>query len=651
ANRSIIDMAGYKNKEEVIGRSVFDFTSQGDRDRAMQNLEKIFIEGKKAYGDLEEYTLVDKTGREHCVEVSSSIIHDNEQEPRYIITVVRNVTRRKFEELGRIRFIKRQESLLAINQTLSETLDLQELLDKASTKIVGIMDVDASAIYLLDEGRQQLNLGAQSGFSTGFVSEIGTVNIDEDEISRLSQHRSAGIRLAESLSEENYSRIVDAINRDKFQTLTIEPLRAKGKLHGTVCIASRAAHGTTATDMELLRAVSNQIAVAIENAALYKDSEEKAKRLQLISAISMIIGSSIDINSIYETFSQGVKKLVDFDQSNITLIEGNNTKVIAATYSVETELVVGSTMSLPSTSVQWAVLNKMTNIADDLAKEKQFGVDNIHFKEGMRSAIRLPLYSKGDVIGTYNLLSHRPSAFGKREQQILQELTTQIAVAIENSRLFTRLKQHEKELEAANRALAAKTLDMEINKSLLDSAYFNMAKTVVLLAESRDQHSEHHSERVAELCRCLASKMGLPEDEITQIETAAMMLGLGKAEIPESILQKPGPLTSKERAELRSYQMKAIDMLRVPESMDGVVPILEGMHESFNGEGYPGKLRGNEIPVGARILAVTDAYIAMISNRPYRDAMTEERAQDTIRQGSGKQWDPQVITALLHVLK
>ena len=651
ANKAVLNVCGYTDKKEVMGRNGFDSVAPRDRDRAINQMVKTFLEDRKDKGELTEYSLIDKNGGEHAIEASASILRNSEGKPVSLVTIMRDITQRKIAEQERSRYIKRQENLLSIAQTVSQTLEMEDLLHKALTKVLGIMEMDAGVIFILDADASQLKLGAYTGVSDAFNTSLDSIKLDENELGKILRWNDSATRLEDVLNEANFASVMKAVTQDKFQMFIIEPMLTSRRIHGAICIANHSARQITPNDMELLKAMSNQISIALDNAYLYKDAEEKAKRLELIAAISMIGGSSIDINSVFETFAQGIKKLVDFDQANIALIEGHNLKFVAVSSSIQTEITVGHMVSLASAAMPWLKSNKRPNIESDFARERQFPIDKVYMKEGLRSAIRLPLFSKGEVFGAFSLVSRMPNNFGRREQEILQEMANQIAVGIENNRLFTEIKKRKEDLESSNKNLADKADYLEKSKTQLDLAYLNMAKTVVILSEARNHYSVNHSKQVADLCQRISSEMVLSSAEIKQIETAARLLGLSTAKVPEKILQKPGPLTSKEKTTLQEHQIKALDLLRIPESLNGIVPILESMHERFDGEGYPNKLKGEQIPIGARILAVADAYVAMISDRPYRSAMSDKQALDCLKQDVGKQWDPQVMTALLHALR
>jgi signal transduction histidine kinase len=136
-------------------------------------------------------------------------------------------------------------------------------------------------------------------------------------------------------------------------------------------------------------------------------------------------------------------------------VEGDRLRFLAVSTEVETGVGEGGTVPLAGTATAWVMENKRTNIETDFAQGVQFPIDEGHLRSGLRSAIRVPLFSKGDVLGTFHLISRHPNAYGEREREILEQVAAQIAAAIENSRLFIRVKEHEAELERAYEELKA----------------------------------------------------------------------------------------------------------------------------------------------------------------------------------------------------
>jgi len=176
-----------------------------------------------------------------------------------------------------------------------------------------------------------------------------------------------------------------------------------------------------------------------------------------------------------------------------------------------------------------------------------------------------------------------------------------------------------------------------------DSTLEGWAKAV----EMRDKETESHTRRVVMLTENLARILELPDTEMVHIRRGAMLHDIGKIGIPDAILIKPGPLTDEEMDIMRQHPQRAYDMLV---SIDFLLPALDipyCHHERWDGNGYPHKLKGEQIPMTARIFAVVDVWDALTSDRPYRKAWTQKAALEYIREQSGSYFDPAVVAAFL----
>ena len=161
--------------------------------------------------------------------------------------------------------------------------------------------------------------------------------------------------------------------------------------------------------------------------------------------------------------------------------------------------------------------------------------------------------------------------------------------------------------------------------------------------ELRDRETEGHSLRVADLATTLSEAMGLRGDELLYVRRGALLHDIGKLAVPDAILQKPGPLTEEEWVIMRKHPQYAHDMINPIEYLRPSLDIPYSHHEKWDGTGYPRGLKGEEIPLTARIFAVTDVWDALTSDRPYRPAWDEQKALDYIREQSGKHFDPHVV--------
>src|ERR1043165_6090342 len=167
----------------------------------------------------------------------------------------------------------------------------------------------------------------------------------------------------------------------------------------------------------------------------------------------------------------------------------------------------------------------------------------------------------------------------------------------------------------------------------------------------RDKETEGHSRRVTALTAKLAQALGLSDEQIMHLRRGALLHDLGKIGIPDSILLKPAALTEEEWIIMRKHPQLAYDMLYPIEYLRPALEIPLSHHEKWDGTGYPRGLKGEEIPLAARLFAVVDVWDALTSDRPYRPAWSEEEALNYIREQSGKHFDPQVVDLFFRVIQ
>jgi putative two-component system response regulator len=170
-----------------------------------------------------------------------------------------------------------------------------------------------------------------------------------------------------------------------------------------------------------------------------------------------------------------------------------------------------------------------------------------------------------------------------------------------------------------------------------------LARTV----EARDNYTEKHLRRVADRAVEVARRLGLSDREIETIRMGGLLHDLGKIAVPDRVLLKPGPLDRKEFALVRRHPEAGAEIVRPLRAFEAPEPVVLHHHEHFDGTGYPYGLRGEDIPLSARIVAVADSFDAMTTDRPYRDGLAYETAFQRLEEGKGEQWDPNAIDAFL----
>ncbi len=170
------------------------------------------------------------------------------------------------------------------------------------------------------------------------------------------------------------------------------------------------------------------------------------------------------------------------------------------------------------------------------------------------------------------------------------------------------------------------------------------------LLDLKDLNTGVHSTRLAEWAMRVGQELGIPEESLQELEMAAVVHDIGKIGVPDAILNKPGKLTDDEKAVMNKHPEFGWGVLRLFPALTQTSLITLHHHESFDGRGYPGNLRGSEIPLGARIVTVIDSFDAMVSDRPYRKGLPSEEAKRRLVESSGTQFDPAVVKCFLKIV-
>jgi putative nucleotidyltransferase with HDIG domain len=237
--------------------------------------------------------------------------------------------------------------------------------------------------------------------------------------------------------------------------------------------------------------------------------------------------------------------------------------------------------------------------------------------------VSLPLLSEGKPIGVLNVCRPKSAPpFSNSDVNLFSILADQATIALRNAQLFQKVRD----------------------------LYLGAIQSIALTIQAKDAYTHGHSNKVAEYTVALARAMGLSSETVENLRVAALLHDIGKVGVREEVLNKPGPLTPEEYDHVKTHPLVAERILRPITELGDIVDCIKHEHENWDGSGYPSGLQDGDIPLGSRIIAVVDAFHAMTSDRPYRKAMSIEKAVRILREGAGKQWDPRVVEAWLDIV-
>jgi putative nucleotidyltransferase with HDIG domain len=271
--------------------------------------------------------------------------------------------------------------------------------------------------------------------------------------------------------------------------------------------------------------------------------------------------------------------------------------------------------------------NKQKVIEWTLKKGKTIAMPDIEEDPSENEKITfvlVPLIAHDKPVGLIDIITDTPEGdITTKDLSLLTILAKQAALSIENVKLYESMKRDQ----------------------------ISIIRALSSTVDAKDHFTLGHSQKVSEYSLKIAEVLGLPEREVENIKYAALLHDIGKIAIPDEIIKKPTKLTAEEFDLVRKHPVIGSKIIKEIESLAPMVPIILHHHERFDGKGYPDGLKGEAIPIGARIVHVTDAYDTMVSARAYRDMIPPELAVSELRKNAGTQFDPAVIEAFITILR
>jgi len=350
----------------------------------------------------------------------------------------------------------------------------------------------------------------------------------------------------------------------------------------------------------------------LEKKALGRETLEKYKEITLLYDITEKLTASLDPIEVAQLVIDEAKRLIDADNTSVMLVneETGMLEVIAATGK---ELHPGEGIKMGLGISGSVVLTGRAEIVNDVQSDSRYVQGAIRAS----SLMCAPLKIKDRVIGVIYISSEEPVQYTAEDLKLLSAIAFQAAADIENARLYDSLKE----------------------------TFLTTVHTLAETVEKRDPYTGGHTKRVMNYSVAIGKVLGLSDVELGKLELAAVLHDIGKIGIKDCILLKKRKLTVEEFDEIKMHTIYAEEILNHIKHLRDIVPGVKYHHERYDGNGYPEKLRGTDIDIIARIIAVADAFDAMTTDRPYRKGLSLDTALKELKRNSGTQFDPEVVRA------
>lgn len=358
-----------------------------------------------------------------------------------------------------------------------------------------------------------------------------------------------------------------------------------------------------------------------------------AKELSTLLKVSSSLASTMDLAEVLQIAVESAVEMLGLDTGAVYTLE-DETLLLGATSpplppQFPDELRVARLREHPHIQETVTTMSPVY-LQDARTASLSAAEKSVVDMRGLVSILYFPLVLKEDAIGVFIVgSSGSVRHFSGSEIELSYVLASQVSLAIANAQLYRKAQDAILEITRAYDATLAgwsQVLDM------------------------RDHVTDEHTQRVADLTVALARRMGIPESELAQIRRGALLHDIGKMAIPDAILQKPDVLSATEKAIMQTHPEKAFQIISEIDYLLPAIDIPYCHHEKWDGSGYPRGLKGEEVPLPARIFAVVDVFDALTSDRPYRKAWSREKALAYIQEQSGKHFYPEAVKAFSEMI-
>ncbi|MBN2146500.1 MAG: GAF domain-containing protein [Anaerolineales bacterium] len=409
------------------------------------------------------------------------------------------------------------------------------------------------------------------------------------------------------------------------------PIEHDERLLGLLSVATTRPDAFSPDDQRLLILFANQVAVALDNAQLYREALDATERRTALHWLSQqIIRNAFEPEQIYQAIYQAALKLMPADAFIIALVDEPG-DAINLVYCIDRGQRYTGLHVEHGHSLSGYIIQSGESLIIDQADLPQIGVDALHFGDdaSVHSILAVPMRISERVIGMISSQSYQTHAYSSEDANLLEILASNAAIALENARIFA-------QMQAANLELVR--------------AYEATIEGWSRALEMRDKETKGHSDRVTRMTLRLAIEIGMSEEELVHLRRGVLLHDIGKMAVPDHILLKPSTLSEDEWQIMRQHPMLAQQMLSGIEFLQPSLDIPYCHHEKWDGSGYPRGVKGQEIPLAARIFSVVDVWDALSSDRPYRPAWTPAAVRTYILEQSSTRFDPEIVATFIKLL-
>jgi len=541
-------------------------------------------------------------------------------------TVYANLAAMKIEHIGllqeRENRIREMEKLNVLAKRFSSVQTLEGLIGLSFEYLAQLIGHDLGIVCLFKDDEETRYFVSRLPLAPASLDSL-TGHIDD--ISLKIRGKPVRITRCQQLFLPGQNAMsMDKIFRRKIQSFMTVPLTVQGKNIGLINLSATRQKAFNREHLRTFTTLSNLLSTAIENVKIRLYLERRIDEISVLFEISQSITSTLVLDEVLDSIVNFSMEMMNALRCELRLLDPTGELLeVRASRGLSKSFLSSTAIRVGEGIIGSCFAQRLPISVVDARKDPRTKYTSLVKREKLAGLLAVPIMQRGRPIGVITVYTSKPRDFSQDEIDLLSTFASQASIAIENAQLYAEMKRQ----------------------------YLSMVMALAAAIEAKDSYTHGHSTKVMEYAVKIGIELELTEDELETVRYAGLLHDISKIGIKDVILTKQERLTSEEIEELQRHPEYGASIMERVEILKEIAPLTLYHHERFDGTGYPLGLKGDQIPLGARILAVADTYDAMIADRPYRKAFPFEYVKQEMKKAAGSQLDPEIVKIFFEILK
>jgi HD-GYP domain-containing protein (c-di-GMP phosphodiesterase class II) len=513
-----------------------------------------------------------------------------------------------------------RRTLLEVSQSLVSTLSNEVVLERILHSLQRILDYDGCALFVYDREKAAL-LPYEVVYSSRSLVHIDQVAIQPGQGIIGAVFASGKGELVNNAQADPRSYYIDREHSPAIDHTIAVPLLVNQQKLGVFSVIRRTDPPFSGADYEMVTLFAGYAGLAFENARLYQEERARAELMTGLVQVSENFNRPLSSSEIYTAVGQGARLLLGCPFITVYAAQSGGLDVVwnegfSDAHIGHMQAPVQAMFARPAALRRLTIFTGQEGVPADSAERQ------IAEREGFSSLASLPLVYENRLLAIVLCAFTEPHAWPESERETLGAFCRQASIALQTARLYEEL----------------------------EGSYLQTTLALAKAMDARDTYTGDHGQKLSIWAQQVAFRLGCSAGDIQDVRMAALLHDIGKLGVPDAILRKPDALEDGEWEVMRLHPAVGADIVTPVKKLERVVPLIRYHHEKFDGSGYPEGLKGSQIPLGARILKVVDAYGAMTDTRSYRPARPPAAAAAELLRCAGTDFDPHVVEVFLGIV-